>query len=200
MVAQGDLFLGMSLQGTGAVDLTGAKLFLRTPALHKRLTDLVRRLAPHTRVPCQGRELFWHTTFLLLLTHLEKMYKLWVEPKWLTPEQVTAYNSLVQKFAECWVALGWKPTLWVHWVCAHSGFVMGAYRTWYGFTSVPTEQRHKRFKRDLANTCQSWKYLNPGRCKGYLQRCIELDALDLGLRVLDEKPHCPPETIFPPVR
>ena len=83
------------------------------------------------------------------------------------------------------MAFRWKPTPWVHWLCAHSEFVLTTYRTWSGFSSIPTQQRHKSFKRDLANTFQSCKYSDPQRCKGYLQRCIELEALDLGIRMLD---------------
>jgi len=81
------------------------------------------------------------------------------------------------------------------------GFFPTNYRTWYGFTSIPVEYRHQKFKRDLRNTFQGFKYLNPGRCRGYLQRVVQLDALDVGLRVLSWRPpDVPTETLFEPVQ
>jgi hypothetical protein len=62
----------------------------------------------------------------------------------------------------------------------------------------PNGVQAPKFKRDLRNTAQCWKFLNPDNCRGYLQRVIELDALDLGLRVLDCEPAAPSENIFEP--
>ena len=73
-------------------------------------------------------------------------------------------------------------TVWVHRVCAHSEFFVQTYGTLFASSSIPTERRHQRFKMDLRVTCQAHKFRDPLRCKGYLKRCVELDALDQGLR------------------
>ena len=64
---------------------------------------------------------------------------------------------------------------------------MQTYGGLYAFSSIPSEHRHQRFKRDLRITFQGWKYKAPLRCKGYLKRVIELDALDQGLRSLKRR-------------
>jgi hypothetical protein len=89
---------------------------------------------------------------------------------------------------------------WVHWTCAHSEFYITSYKTLYSFSSIPSEHRHQRFKRDLRNTCQAWKHKDPVRCTGYLKRCVEMDALDQGLRALKCRRLVGQDTLFKPTR
>jgi hypothetical protein len=180
----------------GAVDLTGAKLFLTKPSYQEKFAGKVRELAGNQNVNAGGRAVRYHFMLTILIQNLAQMYHFWGLAESLTPDQLGAYNEAHGRFVECWQAFTWKPTPWVHWVCAHSKTFLSFHHSWSGFTSVPTEHRHQKFKRDLKNTCQSYKFLNPDRCKGYLQRVLELDALDLGLRCLDLKAPPPRENLF----
>lgn len=125
------------------------------------------------------------------------MHKHWCSKTLLTDVEIVQYHSAVDTFRHAWVGLKWKPTVWVHWACAHSGFFVSMYKSLYAFSSIPTEHRHQKFKQDLRNTCQAWKFQAPLRCKGYLVRCLELDALDQGLRMRHRR-GAPSSAIFQP--
>ena len=183
---------------TGAVDLTGAKLFLTKADLRARFTAKVEEHAGIRTVDVGGRPIRYHFALSILVQNLATMYSLWAAKHLLTAENLSCYAAAHGRFLECWQAFKWNGTPWVHWVCAHSKCFLATHRTWSAFSSIPSEHRHQKFKRDLRNTCQAWKFLNPDRCKGYLQRVIELDALDLGLKGLDLKLPPPKETIFEP--
>ena len=100
-----------------------------------------------------------------------------------TDVQVQEYVADIDTFAQCWQAFGWKPTVWVHWVVAHSAFFVKRYKNLYLFSSIPTEFRHQRFKRDLRQACHAWKVRNPAASDHGLKHVVELDALDAGLRL-----------------
>jgi hypothetical protein len=186
------------LMGTGTVDLTGAKVFLTKEDMRKKFTAKVEQLAGVAEVNSGGRRIRYFFVLSILLQNLATMYHYWACRDVLTPEALSAYSGALGRFVECWEGFAWKPTPWVHWVCAHSKAFMHTHLNWSVFSSIPTEHRHQKFKRDLRNTCQSHKFLNPDRCRGFLQRVIELDALDMGLMVLDQKPQPARETIFEP--
>ena len=123
---------------------------------------------------------------------------MWCLKTILTTAEVVQYRADVDKFRAAWEGLRWKPAVWVHWVCAHSTYFVQTNRTLFGFSSIPTERRHQRFKLDLRITCQAFKYRDPSRCKGYLKRCVELDALDQGLRLLKKQKVASLEPLFTP--
>jgi hypothetical protein len=174
--------------GKGTVDLTGAKLFLTEAARRQKLIDCVEQNAPDQWCTYNGTRFKVVAAVRLLVGHLAQMYDSWGTKKKLKPEDLAKYRSSLDVFRAAWVGLGWKPTVWVHWVCAHSLFFLQQTQTLYAFSSIPTEHRHQRFKLDFKNTCPAWKFKDPSRCKGFLKRCIELDALDQGLRALALEP------------
>ena len=67
------------------------------------------------------------------------------------------HDHLTKTFSEAWKAFQWKPTIWVHWVCAHSTFFIARSRTLYIFSSVPTEKRHQYFKLDPKHCFHGWR-------------------------------------------
>ena len=145
-----------------------------------------------------GRKVQYHFLLGIMLENLTTLYSTWSNKKELTPSDLATYSNALRRFTDGWLALKWKPALWVHWICAHSTFFLNQHRTLSAFSSIPTEFRHQKFKRDLKNTAQCFKYLNPERCRAHLQRVIELDALDMGLAVLQLKPPAPRENVFEP--
>lgn len=180
------------------VDLTGAKVFLTNADLQKRFAARVHHHAAERTVTYQNRKLVVGMVVSLLLSDLAAMYKHWNSKNTLGPQELVAYSVAIGRFRDLWKALEWKPTPWVHWVCAHSEYFLRTYRSWSAFSSVPTEHRHQGFKRDLKNTNQSFKYSCPELSTGYLRRCVELDALDLGLRTLQYNGPPMREEIFKP--
>ena len=56
---------------------------------------------------------------------------------------INTYEQSVTTMTHCWLALGWKPTVWVHWVCSHSTFFLRQHGSIHCFTSIPTENRHQ---------------------------------------------------------
>jgi hypothetical protein len=186
------------LQANGLVDLTGAKVFLTEEELQKRFAALVHQHAGDRTIVCQNRKVVVGMAVSLLLADLANMYKLWNSKTMLGPSDLSAYSVAIGRFRDLWKALEWKPTPWLHWVCAHSEYFLRTYRSWYAFSSIPTEHRHQGFKRDLKNTNQSFKYKAPELSTGYLRRCVELDALDLGLRTLNFLAPPAQEEVFTP--
>jgi hypothetical protein len=167
----------------GAVDLTGAHLFLTQPNIRTRLLDHLKVAGGDRTCPFRHGQLLYFSVVRLLLQSLSHLHALWCCKSLLSPVQLTEHRGAVEQFRQAWEGLGWKPTVWVHWACAHSCFFIETYRTIFSFSSIPTEHRHQRFKQDLRNTCSAWKFRDPLRCKGYLKRCVEMDALDQGLRL-----------------
>ena len=86
--------------------------------------------------------------------------------------------------------LGWKPTVWVHWVCAHSGWYMEEYRNLYMFSSVPTEQQHRRFKVDLRHACHAFKRTRPRQGASALRHVLALHSIDTDLQLRAARRPC----------
>ena len=84
--------------------------------------------------------------------------------------------------------MGWAPTVWVHWVVAHSGYFLQLYHNLAQFSSVPTERRHQGFKRDLRYSFQGWKISQPSLSNKALAHVLSLDALDKGLQLMGHGP------------
>lgn len=169
----------------GSVDLTGGKLFLQSQTLHATLIDIIERRAPSLTVGWEGgRQLKFSAVMRFLLRSLHSLYTLWSQKETLTTDQMLLYDKSVDTLHKSWLALGWKPTVWVHWVCAHSSFYVHSFRSIYSFTSIPTEHRHQKFKMDLRHAFEGWKFANPLVTSRWLTRVVNLDALDQGLHLL----------------
>lgn len=183
----------------GSVDLTGARLFLTKADMRTKLIAHLQVAGGERTAAYRTGRLSYFVVIRLMLQALSHIHSLWSHRALLTPAQITEHRAAVDQFRHAWEGLGWKPTVWVHWTCAHACFFVGTYRTLFAFSSIPTEHRHQRFKQDLRNTCSAYKFQDPLRCKGFLKRCIELDALDQGLRLrklrkLDSQVYIFPET------
>lgn len=129
---------------TGSVDLTGGKLFLTTAALRHKLTLKVQALAMGAVVDCSGRAVQYHFVLSILTQKLAHMYGFWGKRETLTPDDLRDYSEAVDRFRECWTALKWRGTPWVHWVCAHSTHFLFTHRTWSAFSSIPDTPLFKR--------------------------------------------------------
>ena len=184
----------------GNVDLTGARLFLTNGDIRQKLLDHLQATGGNRTCPYRNGHLLYHVVVRLLLQALSHAHAVWATRSLLTPTQIASHGEAIGRFRDAWKGLGWKPTVWVHWACAHAGYFVTTYRTIFGFSSIPTEHRHQKFKRDLRNTCSAFKFRNPLRCKGYLKRCVEMDALDQGLRLLKVRKLDTSVNIFPNTR
>ncbi len=131
-----------------------------------------------------GREVKVHAALRILLRALSCLHSFWRQKTYLTDHEVVEYQRNIDLFANCWHAFQWKPTVWVHWMVAHSGFFMKTYRTLYLFSSIPSEHRHQTFKLDLRHSFQGWKLQNPSYNERGLRHVVELDSLDQGLQLL----------------
>lgn len=166
------------------VDLTGATIFVTSAALRQELVDIFEQHAGgHVLRLGADQKMYIHGVMRKLLRAFAGMHQWWSHKEYLTDAQVGVYVDHVSEFRKCVLWLGWVPSPYVHWVCAHSGYYMGRVRTLYGFSSIPTEHRHQRYKRDTANSFMGWRFENPKLSVGWLRRAIELDALDQGLAV-----------------
>ena len=166
--------------------------------MRQRFIEKLENCAGQAMATYRGQPLLYFACVRLLLGALQRIYLHWSSKSLLTADQIVQYRGDVDMFRHAWVGLNWKPTVWVHWACAHSGFFVSTYKTIYAFSSIPTEHRHQSFKQDLRNTCQAWKFRAPLHCKGYLKRCLELDALDQGLRQHKRAKTLPSSAIFQP--
>ena len=169
----------------GSVDLTGGKIFLQSQTLQSNLVEIVERRAPNLTVTWEGgRPIKVSACLRILFRSLHSLYSLWSQKEILTPDQLILYDKSIATLHKSWLALGWKPAVWVHRVCAHSSFYVHTFRTIYSFTSIPTEHRHQKFKMDLRHAFEGWKFANPLVTSRWLTRVVNLDALDQGLHLL----------------
>lgn len=129
-----------------------------------------------------------HSALQTLLHSLKCIHVFWRQPNPLTNDQFNAYHTNVNKFAQCWGAFKWKGTVWVHWVIAHSSYLMQQFKTIFMFSSIPTEHKHKRFKLDMRNSVRICGSRKRRLNKGGLVHVVELDALDLGIALHQGKP------------
>ena len=79
--------------------------------------------------------------------------------------------------------LCWKPAHWCHWVLVHSVQVAKLWRNFSIFSSIPTERRHIEFKMDIRHCFQGYKLSKAALTKRFAQHLLEMDALDMGLRL-----------------
>ena len=92
------------------------------------------------------------------------MHQIWQHREAVPVPMLEQYDTWVGQFANCWQALTWKPTVWVHWVAVHSAAHLRMHGNLHIFSSIPTERRHQGFKRDLRHAFQGWKITRPRSC------------------------------------
>jgi hypothetical protein len=158
-------------------------MFLVSQTLREKLTSLMEQ-SINVCIPVDNDEVRVSAVVNVLLTSLENIHSLWRVKSYLSQNQIQSYTSHVNKFRQMWTVLKWKPTVWVHWLCAHSVFYVSTHHSMYLFSSIPTEHRHQGFKRDLRVVFHGYKYKNPRVSSSSLTRSVNLDALDQALRLL----------------
>ena len=155
----------------------------------RALAALVERHCPDTTVLFHtGQQVRAYAVLRTLLRHLTQMHAAWRQHYLLTSKEVGQYKKSVAGFADCWRALTWKPTMWVHWVVCHSGFFMARHRSLFLFSSIPSEKKHQRFKRDIAHSFQGWKVTRPTLAGRAVAHAVALDAVDKGLALQGLRP------------
>ena len=164
--------------------LSAARLFAREPAYSDRLVALGKEHASHVVLQWDAnRKVPAHVVLSYLLNSFRGLHTLWSTTSILTDTEVTQYARHCLTFHQAWQALSWKVTPWVHWVAAHSADLVSAYRTIFLFSSIPTEARHKSFKRDLRHCCLVGRRKRPMRAAQGLLSLGRMDALDKGLQL-----------------
>ena len=103
------------LLAQGLVDLTAARLFLKSPALQQGFLDAVSQRAGDRTVLSLTTQhpVCYHFCLRILLEKLSSMYAAWTCKALLTPQEVAAYAASVDRFRRAWQD-GRKPTVWVH--------------------------------------------------------------------------------------
>ena len=165
------------------IDLTATKLFLMREDLIPKVVNIVQRYEGCATVCLGNQAMKVHVVLRILMNSLQSMFALWHTPRFLLEEEILRYEKVTKTFARTWQALAWKPTVWVHWMVAHSTFFVKKYHTLYIFSSVPVEKRHQAFKHDLKHCFQGWKLSRAYLHRRGLVHCIKLNALDLGIRL-----------------
>lgn len=127
----------------GSVDLTGAKVFLTDTAGQRRFVDLVERFAKDSMLTWDSQPIRYHVCIRILLRSITYLYSVWCQRSCVAPDTLLKYEHNISLVRTAWVALTWKPTVWVHWVCCHSAYYLRLHSTIHSFTSIPTEYRHQ---------------------------------------------------------
>ena len=166
----------------GTLDLTASRLFLESVGLQDRLVALVQASFGDTQVIFHGgRGVMLHAVVRTLLRGLGTLHAYWRQEGNLSDSQLQEYETALTRCRHCWEALQWRPTVWVHWVMAHSMCLLQTFRNLAVFSSMPSERRHQQFKRDLRHAFKGWQVVNPRVGTAALTHVLELDALDKGL-------------------
>ena len=168
-----------------SIDLSIAHLFLSSSVNIQSVISILQSHNLSHDIPYgPDRKLHFHVVIKFLLLALFDIYAFWRRKDILADADLIMYNDRVNSFRLCWVSLGWKPALWVHWVCAHSPYYIRQHRNLYVFSSLPTERRHQGFKLDLRHAFQGWKVASPIVAARFLRTVVENDALDLSMTAL----------------
>ena len=118
----------------------------------------------------------------VLRRNFTSLYGLWKERVPLTATQISAARAHTAKIGECWVKMGWESSPWVHWAAAHSAALLKRYATFYIFSSIPSEHRHKPFKVAVKNSFRGWYLQRPRVSRRGLGHVMGMEALDIGLQ------------------
>jgi hypothetical protein len=165
------------------VDITTALLLLRNAKLQQQLIDSVAAGAMGTvEWDGSGRWLPVHRVIKLLVDALVYLNAVWRQRTRVTPEVCRVYQDRVVVVAGVWRTLKWTVPTWMHWIFCHSTAVL---RRWGGlakFSSIPSEFRNQGFKMDVRHCYAGWKLSRPYMTTSGLKQCVQLDALDWGLR------------------
>ena len=129
----------------------------------------------------RGQKVYAYLVLKYLLRSIRTLHSLWRKTSYLTQSDLTLHEREVGIFADAWKAFSWKPTTWVHWVVAHSGYFAQTYKSLYLFTSIPTEKRHQTFKKDLRHSFMGWKFTKAHMNPKTLTHILDLEGLDKGL-------------------
>ena len=161
----------------GAVDISTARLFWEADDLQKQVVDILKEEFGDMKadgVPA-------HALIHVVLSSFSAMYKLWRKKVPLTDMEVAQCKGCAAKLGRCWSRLGWRPSPWVHWVVAHSGFFVEKYRSLYLFSSIPSEKRNRRFKVGLKNSMRGWCLRHPRLAARGLAPVVNMESLVVGL-------------------
>lgn len=165
-------------------DLTSARMFLENSTWQMKLVNTLREYYPDRTV--EGGKLKVYTVIQSLLFSVARLHKIWRTKTLLTPEEVDMAEAAAKKVGECWKALQWRATTWVHWTVAHSAFYTRKYRTIYFFSSIPTEYRNSAFKVELKNSFRGWALQRPLYNRAGLTHVLNMHGVDIGLRQLKD--------------
>ena len=122
-IPESDRFPGRT-SGKGPIDLTTAKHFLLNPSIQRDLINLIQAAAPTITVSVAGRSVLVHVAISVLLSSLTALYMLHSSKFPLSVSDRQSHSNHLQRFAQVWHAMQWKPTVWVHWLVAHSNFFL----------------------------------------------------------------------------
>ena len=105
------------------IDLTTAHMFLSNRSHIEKVVHILQTHNVSQEVVYgTDHRLLFHVVVKFLLISLHDIYALWRCKTILTPTDIASYKEFVSSFCLCWNSLGWKPTLWVHWLFSHSTF------------------------------------------------------------------------------
>jgi hypothetical protein len=164
----------------GAVNIATAQVFLSSSARHAELVTLVEDHLGVVRVDGEPVGPPFHALLRSLFSALAFMNKCWRSKEGFKWQQ---YAVAVDEFARAFRALGWKPAVWLHWVCCHSTELARLYGNFFIFSTIPTERRHVSWKMDIRHSFQGWKLKAPHLARRGLTHSHALDSLDIGVRI-----------------
>jgi hypothetical protein len=130
-----------------------------------------------------GRQVEVSTVLQVMLNSFAAVHTVWRERKTLTAAQISEYARHIENFRNAWLAFRWKSTPWVHWVLSHSVALVREWKNIAVFSSIPTEMRHRPFKRDLRHCFLGGKSKAPRRAALGLAALVANDAIDKQLQL-----------------
>ena len=164
------LFDGKSLKQL-EFDLTASRLFIDNVASHYVVVRIVDSLDKKYKVGQSTLGL--GPAIELLFRCLYTIHRLWRQKSYFSDTDLFDYTSSVSKFGWVWSTLQWnmgdfykyffhlffsfvfnnhpckKVSTWVHWLVRHSVLLAKTHRSFYLFSSIPTERRNVEFKLDV---------------------------------------------------
>ena len=100
------------------IDITAATRFLQDAKRHAQLVAIVQMHQARLLKLRGGRTIVLHGAVRIMLRALHMLFNLWRQKQCLSPAQEAEHANQVGFLREMWQAAGWRPTVWLHWVCA----------------------------------------------------------------------------------
>lgn len=139
-----------SAAGSTAICLSRVKVYFRERKYLALVGWMRDHLPPRCTVTLAGAApIAANLAALRLLNKLRAGFEAALQRLPLRQTQMDDFQESMQLLGQTFTGFGWQPTLWVHELVCHGGELVAHHHSLFHTSSIPTEARHRPWKREL---------------------------------------------------